>query len=235
MQLAQTLYSLLRSAAAVLDDFVQTNLQAGEHLRVFPGEVCRLALVCRKIKQLILRSRFAPVTGGLLGRLADQLPSALAESKVAAAVVLLDQMVASFGLRFSQQCPQDIEAVDAGIIRQRLSGQSRQTCGQVDRADDLTGNAGSDPALPAGDERSPRAAFEDAVLPAAIRPSGEMGTELFNCVVLVPSSRTGPLSEQTTISVFSARLSRSSVFISSPTHQSNSSMQSPRRSQSALP
>ena len=85
----------------------------------------------------------------------------------------------------AEQGIQDIEAVAAGVVGQPLAGQRGETGGEVDGADHLLGYAGLYAALPTRDEWRPGAAFEHAVLAAAIRTGGLVIAELFDCAVLV--------------------------------------------------
>ena len=138
--------------------------------------------------------------------------------------------------RVAQQGRQQVQTVGPGAGGPLLPSQHRGERGQhIDLADQCGRHARLDPPRPASNKRHARAAFPNRILAAAQGPGGQVALEILDGIVLVAVISTGPLSLVRITSVLSVRLSRSSVASTSPTHQSNCTMASPRTPQPLLP
>lgn len=127
-------------AATVGNELVEQFDHVPEDLRMLGRDVARLArIVAQVVKRIELRGRHDRLFGHhslrlVRALLADQLPLAHPQAEARAAVVLLDQELASLRTGLAKQCVHDVEAVETLVLGNRLPGQRRKTRGQIDRA-----------------------------------------------------------------------------------------------------
>ena len=164
-------------------DLVEFRGETGRHVGEPRTHIRHLAGIDREVVERIVQRSGIASRRTLRRWLTDELPGSFPPAESARAVVLLEERPPARSR--AEQCGRHVHAVGERGLRHLRPHDSGDALCQIDRADDLVGRAGGDPAGPAGNEWRAGAPLENAVFATTEWPGGLVAAEPFGSAVPV--------------------------------------------------